>query len=277
MRRLATWLVVGLLGALGAAAAITAVVTDNNGSSAVPMDTHRSTTVSLPGCRHGQLGLSIEMASGSPALVLRHVSGPACDVGKLEIRTAIRDQRGERVPVHDTRSAFAGEISLGVGFIDTFAYLPRCDQKGPLVATATAGELGATHTLPVRLCLDLDTEERRAVIRFDETLGAAWQDLVEVERGSRSLTARIDLPHGVPIEIWLEREPPGVARINLLYPPNPRRHRKCRINDNRDVCVIRRGLRERDSGMWKVVARKLSRDSAVVRLSVTFGEAAPGE
>jgi hypothetical protein len=44
-----------------------------------------------------------------------------------------------------------------VDFIGGFVYTPLCNQKGPLVATVTAGDLTASLTLPVRHCLKPDT------------------------------------------------------------------------------------------------------------------------
>jgi hypothetical protein len=276
MRRLATWLVVGLLGALGLAAAITALVETGNGDAALSTE-QRSTTVSLPGCREGQLALSIEEIPGdSLAVVLRHVSGRRCDVGRLPIATTIRDQRGELVPHQGNRAVFTGELSLGVPSIDSLVYLPRCDQRGPLVATAQAGDLTASGSLPVRLCLDPDAGVRRAVMRFDDS-ARIWQDFLVVEPGSRILIGRIDVPHRLPIEIWMERESPGVARIDLLNSRidllnshNSGRHRSCRRNEDRDSCAVRLPLREGDFGEWRVVALKLSRDPAVVRMSLRF-------
>jgi hypothetical protein len=100
-----------------------------------------------------QLALSVEMRSDRPVIVLRQVSGPTCDVGTLQITTRVRDQRGEAVLVQDFRSAFTGEISHAVDFISGFVYTPLCNQRGPLVATVTAGEITASQTLPVRNCL----------------------------------------------------------------------------------------------------------------------------
>jgi hypothetical protein len=152
MRRLATWLIVGFLGAVVVAATIATLVRDDS-NSLVRGGTSPSRPV-VPRCRPAQLALSIEMRSDRPAIVLRHVSGPPCDVGTLQITTRVRDQRGETVLVQDFRSAFTGEISPAVDFISGFVYTPLCNQEGPLVATVTAGDITASETLlPVRNCL----------------------------------------------------------------------------------------------------------------------------
>jgi hypothetical protein len=156
MRRLATWLVVGFLGAVVIAATIAALARDGDGNSAALGDTSASTLVVAPPCRAAQLALSIEMRSGRPVVVLRHVSGPSCDVGTLRIVTTVRDRRGERVLAQDTRGAFSGEISSDVEFIGGFVYTPFCNQKGPLLASVTVGDLTASRTVPLRRCLEPD-------------------------------------------------------------------------------------------------------------------------
>jgi hypothetical protein len=157
MRRLATWLIVGFLGAVVIAATVAALVKDDDGNSAMRTDGSSSAPVVPPPCRAVQLALSIEMRHGAPAVVLRHVSGPSCDVGTLRIVTRVRDQRGEPVLVQDLRSAFTGEISPDVDFIGGFVYTPLCSQKGPLLATVKAGDLTASETLPLRHCLKPET------------------------------------------------------------------------------------------------------------------------
>jgi hypothetical protein len=151
MRRLVTWLIVGFLGAVVVAATTATLVRDDSDSAA-----RGDTSPSRPGvarCRPAQLSLSVETRSDRPVIVLRQVSGPPCDVGTLQITTKVRDQRGEAVLVQDFRSAFTGEISPAVDFISGFVYTPLCNQRGPLVATVTAGKFTASQTLPVRNCL----------------------------------------------------------------------------------------------------------------------------
>jgi hypothetical protein len=151
MRRLATWLIVGFLGAVVVAATIATLVRGDSDSAARGGASPSRPVV--PRCRPAQLALSVEMRSDRPVIVLRQVSGPTCDVGTLQITTRVRDQRGEAVLVQDFRSAFTGEISHAVDFISGFVYTPLCNQRGPLVATVTAGEITASQTLPVRNCL----------------------------------------------------------------------------------------------------------------------------
>ena len=86
------------------------------------------------------------MRSDRPAIVLRHVSGPRCDVGRLQIATKVRDQRGKPVLVQDFRGAFTGEISPTVDFISGFVYTPLCSQKGP--TSGRHGHSGAFDSPP---------------------------------------------------------------------------------------------------------------------------------
>jgi hypothetical protein len=153
MRPLATWLIVGFVAALGLAATVTALVEKGDDKSAVSEQHSPPATVPPPRCRDGQLALTTEILGGSPFVVLRHVSGPSCDVGTLKVVTTIRDQRGERLPIGAARDAFTGEISPGAEFLSGFIYLAWCDQKGPLVAKITAGDLSATRTLGIHGCL----------------------------------------------------------------------------------------------------------------------------
>jgi hypothetical protein len=165
MRRLATWLIVGFLGAVVVAATI-ATLAGDDGNSAARGDASRPVA---PHCRRAQLALSIEMRSDRPVIVLRHVSGPPCDVGTLPITTRVRDRQGEAVLVQDFRSAFTGEIAPAVDFISGFVYTPLCNQKGPLVATVTVGEITASRTLLVRNCLSPTptSGERKSPSRCD--------------------------------------------------------------------------------------------------------------
>src|SRR5215211_2946480 len=128
MRRLATWLIVGFLGAVVVAATIATLVRGDSDSAARGGASPSRPVV--PRCRPAQLALSVEMRSDRPVIVLRQVSGPTCDVGTLQITTRVRDQRGEAVLVQDFRSAFTGEISHAVDFISGFVYTPLCTKEG---------------------------------------------------------------------------------------------------------------------------------------------------
>jgi hypothetical protein len=88
MRRLVTLLIVGFLAAVVVAATIATLVRDDS-NSAARGGTSSSRPV-VPRCRPAQLALSIEMRSDRPAIVLRRVSGPRCDVGRLQIATKVR-------------------------------------------------------------------------------------------------------------------------------------------------------------------------------------------
>jgi hypothetical protein len=154
MRRVATWLAVAFVGALGLAATITALVRDDDGKSAIPARGSTATTVPVPRCADGQLALTTEMLGGSPFVVLRHISGPTCDIGRLIVGTTIRDQRGERAPIGASRNVFTGEISAGVEFTAGLLYAAYCDQKGPLVASIRAGSLAVARTLAIQSCFN---------------------------------------------------------------------------------------------------------------------------
>jgi hypothetical protein len=137
---------------LGLAATVTALVEKGDGKSAVSKHSPPA-TVPPPHCRVGQLALTTEILGGSPFVVLRNVSGSSCDVGRLKVVTTIRDQRGERLPIGAARDVFTGELSPGLEFLSGFIYLAWCDQKGPLVAKITAGDLSATRMLGIQGCL----------------------------------------------------------------------------------------------------------------------------
>jgi hypothetical protein len=190
MRRLATWLIVGFLGAVVVAGTFATLVRDDS-DSAAGGGTSPSRPV-VPRCRPAQLALSVEMRSERPVIVLRQVSGPTCDVGTLQITTKVRDRRGEAVLVQDFRSAFTGEISPAVDFISGFVYTPRCNQKGPLVATVTAGEITASQTLPVRNCLSPTptSGERESPPRCE-----AQQLALAIKRPRLSSVAVVQLRH----------------------------------------------------------------------------------
>lgn len=158
MRRLATWLAVGFVAALGVAAGIAALVARGNGSSAIPPARATESTKQLD-CDPGQLDLSMPDIGSDPSVVLRLLHGPACDVGVMRISLSIRDRRGKPVLVQQTRDAFSGVIAPGIEFIGGLTYLPRCDQKEPLLATVRAGTLRASRSLPVRGCFDPETGE----------------------------------------------------------------------------------------------------------------------
>lgn len=128
MRRLATWVSVGLVAALAIAATITAVVEKGDRKSAVSEEHSPPSTAPPPRCRSGQLSLITEMAGGSPVVVLRHIAGPSSDVGTLNLATMIRDQRGERSPIQAVQGTFTGEISTGMEFVSGIVYLAWCDQ-----------------------------------------------------------------------------------------------------------------------------------------------------
>jgi hypothetical protein len=157
MRRLATWFIVGFLGAVVVAATIAALVRNGDGNPAERRIISPSARLAAPTCRAAQLALSIEMRHDSPTVILRQVSGPSCDVGTLRISSRVRDQRGQPVLAQDLRSAFTGEISRDVDFIGGFVYTPLCKQKAPLVATVTTGPLTARHTVPFPGCIKADS------------------------------------------------------------------------------------------------------------------------
>lgn len=158
MRRLATWLAVGFVAALGVAAGVAALVADGDGASAVP-PARATESTKQPDCRPDQLDLSMPDIGGDPSVVLRLARAPACDIGVMRISLSIRDRRGKPVLAQETREAFSGVIAPDVEFIGGLTYLPRCDQTGPLLATVRVGPLTASRSLPVQGCLNPQTGE----------------------------------------------------------------------------------------------------------------------
>ena len=100
------------------------------------------------------MALTSEIVGGDPSAVLRHVSGPPCDLGRLSLSVSVKDKRGERTPVQSIQDAFTGEISPGLEMIAGFVYLAWCDQKPPLVAEIRAGDLLTTRRVGIQGCED---------------------------------------------------------------------------------------------------------------------------
>lgn len=204
MRRLATWLAVGFVAALGVAAAVVALVDSGDRVSAVPRAAPTDST-DPAACRPDQLELSMPDIGGDPSVVLRLARAPACDVGVMRISLSIRDRREKPVLVQQTRDAFSGMIAPGIEFIGGLTYLPRCDQKGPLLATVRAGRLTARRSLPVRGCLDPETGEessqagalpgcRRAQLALSlETVGGQNNAVLRHVRGRSCRLAHLRL------------------------------------------------------------------------------------
>lgn len=154
MRRVLTWAVVGFVMALALAAVLTAALRRSDDASTGPDTAAAATTLALARCREGQLALTSEIVGGDASVVLRHVSGPPCDLGRLTLSVTVRDRRGERTPPQSTTVGFSGEISPDLDIIAPFVYLAWCDQKPPLVAEIRAGDLVTTRRVGIQACED---------------------------------------------------------------------------------------------------------------------------
>ena len=151
MRRLATWSVFLLVGAIAIIAIVAAVVNNDSSSSSSGVGTNSTPDVSL--CDVTQLELSIR-ASGFAGHVaaLRDSGTEPCDVGELHVTATVVGRNGQRVPATVAPpQEFTGEIHPGEELIETFDYSVRCRQKGPFSATVIAeGEVGSVRaTSPV--------------------------------------------------------------------------------------------------------------------------------
>lgn len=147
MRRLATWLVLLIVGGVAITAIVAAVVNDESSSSSSGVGTKSTSDVSL--CDSQQLELSIR-ASGfaGHVVALRDSGTEPCDVGELHVTATVVDRNGQRVPATVAPpQEFTGVIHPGEELVETFDYSARCRQKGPFSATVIAvGEVGSVRT-----------------------------------------------------------------------------------------------------------------------------------
>jgi hypothetical protein len=215
----------------------------------------------LPPCRSSQLRVAVEMLGGAPVVVLRHVSGPSCNVGRLHVSVRIRDQLGELVPVQDTRETFAGEIGSNVDLIGRLVYLAACSQQGPLRATLTVGTLIAVGTLPIRGCIA--TQSR--VIRLNTGRDARFF-LVQAPAPPRhTFSVRIRLPRAARVAVSIQTTGPVLHILDGAH------RRDCRRQRNEDVCVLHfPTLDALSAGRWTVLVEKRSRPPTTVRFAITF-------
>lgn len=214
-----------------------------------------------PRCRSSQLRLALETLGGTPVVVIRHVSGPSCNVGRLHVSVRIRDQRGERVPVQDARETFAGEIESNVELIGDLVYLAACGQQGPLRATVTAGALIARGTLPIRGCIA--TQSR--VIRFNTGRDARFFLVQAPDPARHTFSVRIRLPRAARVAVSIQTTGP------VLHILDGARRRDCRRQRNEDICVLHfPTLDALSAGQWTVLVEKRSRPPTTVRFAITF-------
>jgi hypothetical protein len=215
----------------------------------------------LSRCRSSQLRLALETLGGTPVIVLRHVSGASCNVGRLRVSVRIRDQRGEPVPVQSTGKTFAGEIGSEVELIGDFVYLAACGQQGPLRATVTAGTLTAHRTLPIRGCIA--TQSR--VIRLGAGRDARFFLVQAPDPARHTFSVRLRLPRTSRVAVSIQTTGPVLHILDRV------RRRDCRRQRNKDVCVLHFPTHEAPSaGQWTVQVEKRSRPPATVRFRITF-------
>jgi hypothetical protein len=153
MRRLATWSVFLLVGAVAVIAIVAAVVNNDSSSRSSGAGTKSTPDVSL--CDSKQLELSIRASgfAGHVAALRASGTGP-CDVGELHVTATVVDRNGQGVSTTVAPpQEFSGEIHPGEELVETFDYTMRCRQKekGPFSATVIAeGEIGSVRaTSPV--------------------------------------------------------------------------------------------------------------------------------
>jgi len=150
MRRLITWVIVLLVGALAAVAIVAAIVNDDSPSAAHAVGSNSTTELSL--CDSRQLELSIRATGfGAHVAALRLSGTEPCDVGELHVTVTVVGRNGERVPTEVAPpQKFIGPIHPEEELIATFDYTTRCRQRKPLSATVlAAGQIGSvTATAP---------------------------------------------------------------------------------------------------------------------------------
>jgi hypothetical protein len=147
MRRLATWSIFLLVGAVAGVAIVAAIVNDDSPSSAHAVVSNSTTDVSL--CDSKQLELSIRASGfGAHVAALRLSGSEPCDVGGLHVTATVVDRNGKHVPTTVAPpQKFTGQIHPGEELVATFDYSARCRQKAPFSATVVAeGEIGSVRT-----------------------------------------------------------------------------------------------------------------------------------
>jgi hypothetical protein len=147
-RRVATWSIVVLVGALAGVAIVAAFVKDGSSSPSNVAHTESMEDVSL--CDATELELSIRASGfGAHVAALQLSSPESCDVGVLQVEATLVDRNGERVPTTvDPPRKFTGQIHPEEELIATFDYSARCRQKNaaPFLATIVAtGEIGSVR------------------------------------------------------------------------------------------------------------------------------------
>jgi hypothetical protein len=214
-----------------------------------------------PRCRSSQLRLALDTLGGSPVVVVRHVSGPSCDVGELPVSVRIRDQRGGLVPVQSVRERFTGEVGSNVELIGALVYLASCGQRGPLTATVTGGGLTAHGRLPIRGCIR--TQSR--VIRLGAGRDGRFFLIQAPDPYRHGFSVRIRLPPASRVAVSIDT---AGAVLHVL---DRARRQDCTRRRNEDVCVVRfPRLEAASAGQWTVRVEKHSRPPATVRFRITF-------
>jgi hypothetical protein len=107
----------------------------------------------FPLCDREQLELVIDVLDGMPAAVLRHVKGKPCRVEDWVVSVEIKARRGSGPGnLLGPEGDLAGKYYPGVETVVAFRYSPSCSDRGPFIATATAGPFTASRRIPVLLC-----------------------------------------------------------------------------------------------------------------------------
>jgi hypothetical protein len=161
LRKMRAWLtrvIVAALVILGIVAAIEAVRSDSRAEPGsmrgdVRPAQPRSQTGSAvtdepsPRCTAQQLALAIDVLAGDATIVLRHVWGSSCRLGRLPVELTVKDRAGRRVRLADTEPGVEGDFSPGFERLINITYLPRCGQRGPFDALVNVGPYTARRTL----------------------------------------------------------------------------------------------------------------------------------
>jgi hypothetical protein len=152
MRGVVTWLALAFLGILTGVAIYDTLPLDAEPRAGGPSEpVPRAAEEPFPLCDREQLDLVIDVIEGTPAAVLRHVKGKPCRVDRWVVSVEIEARRGSG-NLLGPEGDLAGNYYPGVETVVAFRYSPSCSDRGPFVATATAGPFKASRRIPVLLC-----------------------------------------------------------------------------------------------------------------------------
>jgi hypothetical protein len=106
----------------------------------------------------------------------------------------------------------------------------------------------------------------RRTLRIAEPVGASWEEIGALDPGSYALSARFNLPHDADVDVWFESVT-GSDTIDLLGRGQPR---DCRVEEGRDICTTALDFSQSEAEVLRLLARKMSKGSMVVRLRIVF-------